>query len=184
MQSVEERRRELYTSLEGIGQVQFLTRYGMTLHILCDDLYHMGLMWWPCNCVDGCELEDHTELDIGEGVTVPCPCNEFLINGDQAWRQCGGSYTSGGQLHTTNFSQCKTVADDITSVLCSAVVVRMSHVYHNTLIVAPFSPECPRHTRPECSICTKYHTQSQTVVWCRYHSSICPHWAVDWWSYI
>ena len=80
-------------------------------------------------CVDGCELEDHTELDIGEDVTEPCPCNEFLTNGNQAWRRCGGSYTSGGQVQPTNFSQCVTVTDDITSILCLAVMVRMCHVH-------------------------------------------------------
>ena len=57
---------------------------------------------------------------------LPCPCYEFLSNlldGQQASRHCDGSYSDGGDLQNTDFSQCVTVTDDLTNSLCSAALV-------------------------------------------------------------
>ena len=78
---------------------------------------------------DGCETNSHKELDLGELLEIPCPCHEYLwmlsdLMDQKAWRVCGGSYTNGSQLLDTDFSQCTTVTDQITSSLCHAAMVR------------------------------------------------------------
>ena len=83
-------------------------------------------------CADGCELEDHTELDLGEVLKISCPCEEYLqnlLNDQEALRVCGGTYTTGAQLLDTDFSQCVTATNDVTSGLCHATMVCIVPVF-------------------------------------------------------
>lgn len=80
--------------------------------------------------IDGCEMNNHTDLSLGEVVTMPCPCQEYLQNlldNQEAWAVCGGSYISGAQLLDVDYSQCVTVADDLTHGLCHAAMVKYLH---------------------------------------------------------
>ena len=79
--------------------------------------------------VDGCELNDLIELDIGDTVTVQCPCQEYLNNVSLGLRRCGGSFTNGAQLEDTDYSQCVTDTDNLTRSLCLAVMVCALHKY-------------------------------------------------------
>ena len=74
--------------------------------------------------IDGCEME--SALDVGQNISVPCPCQEFLemvpaIKDQRGWRACAGTYTHGAQLEQSSFTQCTTVVQTITNQLCQAV---------------------------------------------------------------
>lgn len=81
-----------------------------------------------CVHADGCEISSHSELDIGELIDIPCPCHEYVwmlpdVGNQRARINCGGSYASGPELMDTDFSQCITVTDSITSSLCQVAMV-------------------------------------------------------------
>ena len=76
--------------------------------------------------IDGCELGSVIELDVGEILKMPCPCQEYLHNlldGHNALTVCGGSYTTGAQLQSIDFSQCSTATNFISSGLCQVAQV-------------------------------------------------------------
>lgn len=77
-------------------------------------------------CVDGCELDEHTELSLGDTVRRPCPCQEYLqtlLNGQETRIICSGSYRRGVQSLQTDLSQCVTVTNEVTNALCQAAMV-------------------------------------------------------------
>ena len=85
---------------------------------------HVLAMTNDCISADGCEME--SVLDVGQNISVPCPCQEFLemvpvIKDQRGWRACAGSYTHGAQLEQSSFTQCTTVAETTSSALCQAV---------------------------------------------------------------
>lgn len=77
---------------------------------------------------DGCNINQETDLDIGESIEVPCPCHEYLqtipgVRNQKAIRVCGGSYKNGAQLQESDLSQCTTVVSGAALGLCFAAMV-------------------------------------------------------------
>ena len=101
--------------------------------------------------LDGCESEtvdgiEWPESDIGQVVRRPCPCEEFLQSGEKAKRICGGTYSHGGHWMVVDYTPCVALMNQVTSTLCTIVLVGYHCQYDRTWVYRFRNELCHRRT--------------------------------------
>ena len=71
------------------------------------------------------------ETNLGDTVSVPCPCAEFAGSlAGRAYRYCSGTFSQGAHWEDFDVSLCEALSSAITKRLCAAALLVAQVLFH------------------------------------------------------